>query len=282
MIHAFADEATGGLFRMHEAEAKLARDFFRERDERLLTIAWNPGRTQHVRVDGETIVLPENSILPLMVNQTFAFDSPGSIVAWQFNREFYCVVDHDQEVSCVGLLFYSNTEVFTLGMDAAMQRRFALLRQVMLDEFTYKDRVQGEMLRTLLKRLIILVTRLAREQRSPQGLPEDSVDMVRHFNLLVENHYKEHHTVKYYAELLHRSPKTLSNVFKQHSDRTPLEVIHHRVALEARRMLLFTDSSVKEIAFAIGFEDAAHFSKFFKQRTGRAPADFRKAGLLPG
>jgi AraC family transcriptional regulator, transcriptional activator of pobA len=266
---------------MHVGNGQLARDFFRERDERLLTIAWNPGKTQHVRVDGVEIMLSENSVLPLMVNQSFAFEAPDTILAWQFNREFYCVVDHDQEVSCVGLLFYANTEVFTLGMDAAMQRRFALLSEVMQEEFTYKDRVQGEMLRTLLKRLIILVTRLAREQRLPPGLPEDSVDLVRHFNLLVENHYKEQHTVKYYADLLHRSPKTLSNVFKQHSDRTPLEVIHHRVALEARRMLLFTDSSVKEIAFAVGFEDAAHFSKFFKQRTGRAPAEFRKTGLLP-
>jgi len=159
-------------------------------------------------------------------------------------------------------------------------RRFELLAEVFADEFGTKDRVQGEILRSLLKRSIILVTRLRREQRLKPGQSEDDIDLVRKFNLLVENHYKEHHRVKDYANLLNHSPKTLASLFVRSQERTPLEVIHHRLALEARHMLLFTDSSVQEIAFAVGFEDAAHFSNFFKQQAGMAPVEFRRAKVL--
>jgi AraC family transcriptional regulator, transcriptional activator of pobA len=282
MVHSFTEASNAGIFRLHVKNAKLGRDFFRERDERLLTIAWNPGKAQTVQVDGEAVLLAKNALLPLMVNQSFTFTDPEAIIAWQFNREFYCIVDHDHEVSCVGLLFYANTEVFTLAMDKPMVRRFELLTQVMEDEFGYRDRIQGDMLRALLKRLIILVTRLTRDQRTKSGLPDGDVDLVRKFNLLVENHYKEFHSVKQYAALLHRSPKTLSNVLKGHSGRSPLEVIHHRITLEARRMLMFTDRPVKEIAYTIGFEDAALFARFFKQRTGTSPIDFRRHEALGG
>jgi len=56
-------------------------------------------------LDGTDYSFPAQSMLPLMVNQTFSFSQPARIIAWQFDREFYCIVDHDKEVSCVGFLF---------------------------------------------------------------------------------------------------------------------------------------------------------------------------------
>ncbi len=153
MILSFNEASNGGIFRMHVQNAALARHFFRERDERLLTIAWNTGKAQAAQVDGEAVALPKNAMLPLMVNQSFTFERAADIVAWQFNREFYCIIDHDHEVSCAGLLFYANTGVFTLDPGKEMTKRFTLLSQVMQDEFSFKDRVQGEMLRSLLKLL---------------------------------------------------------------------------------------------------------------------------------
>ncbi len=279
MTHSYLEAATNGMFRLHVDEERLQRDFFRERDERLLTIAYNKGPDQIATVDGEPVLVRAKAVLPLMVNQSFTFERPTDIVAWQFNREFYCIVDHDAEVSCSGLLFYTNTEAFTLQCGPDEVRRLETLLLVMQDEFELKDRMQGEMLRTLLKRLIIIATRLTREQRVRSNAPGTEVDLMRHFNLLVENHYKKLHQVKDYAALLHRSPKTLANLFAKEGGRTPQQVIHHRVELEARRMLLFTDKPVKEIAYTIGFEDPALFARFFRQRTGTAPIDFRKAGI---
>jgi AraC-like DNA-binding protein len=82
--------------------------------------------------------------------------------------------------------------------------------------------------------------------------------------------------VQHYAALLNKSPKTIANLFSSHSTKTPLQVIHERIITEAKRLLLYTDKSVKEIANDLGFTDLTHFSKFFKNQTGQSPTDFHK------
>ena len=89
-------------------------------------------------------------------------------------------------------------------------------------------------------------------------------------------YFKQQHQVQYYAGLLNKSPKTISNIFTLYSKKTPLQVIQERIVVEARRLFLYTDKSVKEIADFLGFENAAHFSKFFKKCTSQNPSDFKK------
>lgn len=274
----FHDAATAGLLRLVSRETDFERQFFRDRHEKLLTIAWNRGPAQRVVVDEVGYPFPENSLLPLVVNQSFRFERPEAITAWQFNRDFYCIVNHDREVSCVGFLFYGSAGVPFVQLDAAETRKFEALLDVFEDEFSTRDAIQSEMLRMLLKRLIIKVTRLGRQQLT--RLPEDRLQLVRAFNLLVETHYRHQHGVQFYADLLHKSPKTLANVFALYNQQSPMQVIHERVALEAKRLLRYTDHSAKEIAYELGFEEVPHFSRFFKKQTGLAPTEFKEAQRL--
>lgn len=255
----------------------LKRAFFQERHQRLLTIAWNTGPDQGVKIDGVDYTFPAQSVLPLMVNQSFQFEHPEQLVAWQFNREFYCIVDHDKEVSCVGFLFYGSNGILFLNLDAINQRQFGALLQVFIDEFSTHDTIQGEMLRMLLKRLIIKVTRLGKEQSSAGKLPDAELDLVRQFNLLVENNYRQKHSVADYADLLHRSPKTLTNLFAVYNQKSPLQVIHERIMLEAKRLLMYTDKNTKEIAYDLGFDEVPHFSRFFKNSAGVPPGEFKNS-----
>ena len=78
-----------------------------------------------------------------------------------------------------------------------------------------------------------------------------------------------------YADLLNKSPKTLSNLFKKITDKSPLKFIHDRKMLEARRLLAYTEMSVKEIAYELGFDDLQSFSRFFKKLASIAPSDFK-------
>lgn len=276
MVLQFAEPATDGLFYLLKEEIDFHRNFFRDRKLPLLTIAWNRGATQKINIDGVDYQFASNSIVSLMTNNTFYFERPEDIVAWQYNRAFYCIIDHDKEVSCVGFLFYGSNGVMFMGLDADYARKINALLTVFLDEFSEKDNIQGEMLRMLLKRLIILITRLAKRQHlNGFDLPEEEFGIVRRFNLLVENHYRQYHQVQDYANLLNKSPKTLSNLFALYNHKTPLQVIKERIALEARRLLQYTDKTSKEIAFELGFEDPANFSRFFKQQTGLPPGDFK-------
>ncbi len=170
------DSPTNGLLLLTQAEPAFNRMFFRDRKDKLLTIAWNAGPEQTVVIDEIVYAFPPQSILPLMVNQSFRFERPEAVIAWQFNREFYCIVDHDKEVSCVGFLFYGAPESFFVRLQPDDERKISLLFQVFVDEFGTVDPIQVEMLRMLLKRLIILVTRLAKEQFiDPVALPETSL-----------------------------------------------------------------------------------------------------------
>ena len=99
--------------------------------------------------------------------------------------------------------------------------------------------------------------------------------MVRSFKEAVEKHFHQWHQVKEYADALHVTPNYLNEVIKSNIGLSAKDFIQNRLILEARRMSLFTQQSNKEIGYSLGFEDPAHFSKFFKSHTGKTLQDFR-------
>lgn len=272
----FKDPNTGGELVLLEKENTFDRRFFtRDQHNKYLTIAWNTGTEQKVVIDEVAYQFPPNTILPLVINQSFRFERPEDIIAWQFNRDFYCIIDHDKEVSCIGFIFSSGA--MFIGLDEKELHKMQVLLEIFKDELEDADEIQATMLRALLVRLIVKVTRLGKRQHVDQTkLNSSKLDIIRHFNLLVEDHYKKQHQVQFYAQQLNKSPKTLSNLFALYNHQSPLQVIQERLILEAKRLFHYTDKSAKEIAQDLGFEDAAHFSRFFKNHMNVSPSDFRK------
>ena len=271
----FRDDKTGGDLLLFKTEEGFDRLYFsRDRFNKYFTIAWNYGEAQHVTLDGSTYSFMPNTILPLMFNQSFSFERSTDIVAWQFNREFYCIVDHDAEVSCAGFLF--GTGNLFINLDEHATEKMQRLLHIFVDELNTADHIQNDMVLMLLKRLIIVITRLARSVYIPDNkLPEDRFNIIRKFDLLVESDFRTEHSVAYYAGRLNKSPKTLSNLFAMYNHKSPLQVIQDRIILEAKRLLTYTDRSAKQITYELGFEDAADFSNFFKKHTTLSPLEFR-------
>ena len=270
------DEKTGGDLLLFTGESGFDRLYFsRDRFNKYFTIAWNPGDSQIVTIDGSEHEFPSNTLLTLLFDQSFSFERAADLVAWQFNREFYCIIDHDSEVSCVGFLFGSTDHLF-VKLDERAAQKTKLLFDVFIEEFKTNDNIQNEMLLVLLKRLIIHVTKLAKSEYVPKKkLPEEKFHVIRKFNLLVEAHFKTEHSVSFYAELLYKSPKTLSNLFATYNHKTPSQVIQERILIEAKRLLSYTEKPVKNITFELGFEDVSYFSNFFKKHSGSSPQEFR-------
>lgn len=272
------DRRTGGVIHFLQDEI-----FFGLRTdkmtERLFTIALNTGPDQEVYIDNVTYTFASWSLLPLFSNQSFSFERPRQVSAWQYNRDFYCIVDHDDEVSCAGFLFFGSYGHLFIKLDESNQRKLEILRNVFVEEFETSGSTQSEMLKMLLKRLIIIGTRLAKDQYvKEQPVESDKFDIVRKYNLLVDRNFKTHHQVQFYANELSKSPKTLSNLFARYHHKLPLQIIHDRIIDEAKRLFFYTDKSAKEIAYELGFEDAAHFSRFFKNVTGQNISEYKKEG----
>ncbi|WP_343561640.1 helix-turn-helix domain-containing protein [Sphingobacterium sp.] len=251
------------------------------REDTINSIVFNFCEDQEAIIDEVRYVFPKNTVLPLMANQYFRFKQPSELIAWQFNREFYCIVDHDAEVGCVGFLFYGITNPMFVKLSENDIADVKLIESFCQKDMSVRDRMQSEMLRTLLKRIIISTTRLARKQTAYSALiSDDRLDLLRKFNLLVESNFKMEHEVKFYAGQLNKSPKTLSNVFALLRFPPPSTIIQNRIILEAKRLLNYTDKSAKEMAYLLGFVSPAHFSRFFRQHTGVSISSFREDMLI--
>ena len=79
-----------------------------------------------------------------------------------------------------------------------------------------------------------------------------------------------------YASDLSVSPNYLNEVVKKYTGFPVRYHIQQRIILEAKRLALHSGSNMKEIAYKLGYEDMAHFSKFFKANCGINFTDFRK------
>jgi len=272
-----SDPNTGGdLLLIHDEPVIKRHVYTRDGEKKYFTIAWNRGSKQSISIDGDEHEFMPGTILPLMFDQTFSIENANDIVAWQFNREFYCIIDHDAEVSCVGFLFGAG-DMISIEIDDTFRAKFDSLLHLFTAELQTKDTIQKEMLMALLKRLIIDITKLARSTYVPDPkLQGEKLDIFRQFNLLVEANFHNEHSVNFYAEQLNKSPKTLSNLFPQLNQKTPVQIIQNRIMTEARRLLAYTNKTVKQVTYELGFEDPAYFSNFFKRHTSLSPADFRK------
>ena len=277
MTREYRDKSTLARFIMHLNNEQFKGDGLRNLSpEPINTFVYNRGDSQHVTIDEIVYTMPATSILPLVSNQHFSFERPDELVAWQFNREFYCIVDHDAEVGCVGFLFYGIHHPMFIELNGLENEKMLQLEKSFSDEWQSRDNFQGEMLRTLLKQLIIKTTRIAKQQsKSYEYFPDEKIDFVRNFSVLLEKYFKTEHEVKFYASSLNKSPKTLSNIFNLLQQPAPSKLIQKRIILEAKRYLHYTDKSAKEIAYDLGFESPAHFSRFFKMYTGNNITEFR-------
>ncbi len=272
MIKEFKEFSTGALLKVGNKE--LLASYHISRPIGLFTFIWSREMEITVEIDGIRTTIEKDTVVVMTPNQYFRFEEGDGIIAYQFNREFYCIKDHDKEVSCVGTLFYAGHAVTTVKLPAKEQQKLEALHLIFLDELETVDTVQSEMLQMLLTRFIITNTRLIKQQGSLFNLDEH-IDLIRTFMILVDTHFRKEHSVAFYAEQLFKSPKTLSNNFAKF-EKTPLQVIHDRIILEAKRLLIYTDKSAKEIAYEIGFEDASHLSRMFKKHTSFSPLEFRK------
>lgn len=104
-----------------------------------------------------------------------------------------------------------------------------------------------------------------------------SHQLYNEFKDLVDKHYKEKKHVTAYADLLHVTPKHLSETVKKESGSTALQHIHQRIIREAKNLLTYTDQSAKEIAYNLDFKTPSHFGRFFKRRVDISPIQYRKS-----
>ena len=92
---------------------------------------------------------------------------------------------------------------------------------------------------------------------------------------LLETHHKEQRTIDFYANKMNLSIKTLSKKVKDKLNVTLGQLIRQEL-IHTGKFLLQTDIYIKEVAYELGFEEANHFSTFFKHHTSLSPLEYRQ------
>ncbi|WP_142592699.1 helix-turn-helix domain-containing protein [Pseudorhizobium endolithicum] len=135
-----------------------------------------------------------------------------------------------------------------------------------------------EAVRHHLALLLLALWRLS-EPVAEQAQPSPRM-IVRGFVHLVELHAREHWTIPRYAAALGITADRLNTAVRRSTGRTPMELIHGRLVVEAGMLLDKSTMQITEIAAALGFRDPAYFSRFFKRTTGRSPKSYREDTAL--
>lgn len=105
-------------------------------------------------------------------------------------------------------------------------------------------------------------------------------ELFNQFMEMLERDYKQSHDVNYYAECLCITPKYLNTITKSVAKHTPKAMIDHYVILQLKLLLRQTDTAIKQIAWDFHFSDVSFFCRYFKQRTGLSPQQFRKSKTM--
>jgi AraC-like DNA-binding protein len=156
---------------------------------------------------------------------------------------------------------------------AGLQAALAQLRREYQDAATLPLSLHTAVLRHTLTAFLLRLAHLAASSApAPHRRPDSTFTLFRD---AVERDFATNHSVSAYADALGYSRRTLVRAVRAATGETPKAFIDKRVVLEAKRLLAHTELPIGRVGVAVGFPDAANFSKFFHQHTDQTPAAFR-------
>jgi len=197
----------------------------------------------------------------------------------QFHSDFYCIEYHREEVACNGLLFNNIyiDPVINLAPDDIV------FIEQLFDNITgecAQEEISEIVLRSYLQLFLAKSTTIKRRLIAHQEKTEVKDELMERFRQLLDEHFLTLHKPNDYADLLAVSPNTLTKRCTKYFKKPPTHLITERLILEAKKQLHLTRKSIKEIAFALNFQDEFYFSRVFKKFTNVSPQAFRdKTGI---
>lgn len=210
---------------------------------------------------------------------------PGAVHSFRFQPEtvgvvasFASTIADELRAASTGLAAHLE-RCIAVALDRAALRQTDLraLAGMLLREFGRAAPGRRLALRGTLAALLANLQRLLPAVSDPAAaVSSRDRELVARFREQVEQRFRQHAALTDYAVLLQTSESRLRRACIAVTGQSPVDLVHHRLLLEAERQLRYTSMSVTQVAYHLGFEDPAYFSRFFARRMGMSPRSFRQ------
>ncbi|TKG94010.1 helix-turn-helix domain-containing protein [Puteibacter caeruleilacunae] len=223
------------------------------------------GRGVH-SIDFKTYEIKPDSIFFVSPGQVHALNVEEPLEAYiiSFNSDFYLLNNSVQKLMEFPF-FHSLCNDPVIYLEESNDKIQNVLKD-MFDEFQISEKGKENILRALMEVFLIRASRLYK-QFVIEEAPTHLTFQLRKLEALIDTHFKEFKLLNDYADMMYISPKHLNSLCKKGLNKTVTNLIHERTLTEAKRLLLFTDNTISEIAFELGFADKSYFMRFFKKHT---------------
>ncbi len=181
----------------------------------------------------------------------------------------------DNQGDLYSTLFVEPLAIDLAGLPEVRARLEALLQQL-LAEAAWPQYGHTLMLEWLARAALLLLVRVQADHRFADQSGRGDFELFSRFRAEVERHFKDQWQVGQYADALRTSPVRLNRLCLKLSGKSAFDITQDRLMLEACRKLTYVPASIASIAYELGFQDPAYFSRLFKKRMGLTPKEFRK------
>jgi len=152
-----------------------------------------------------------------------------------------------------------------------VQKVFEILNQLLQ---TDKNQPDTEIVLAYLNSLLAELNSAYFKNKESVNILNTNLSKFIEFKLVVETHLIEQPSIHTIAEKLALTTNSLYRIVKEYSGVSPKNFFTSRLMIEAQRKLHYSNLSVKELAYELGFNDADYFSKLFKKCTGQSVTEF--------
>ena len=246
------------------------------------SIFWfNSGEGTHI-VDFDEYEIEQGTVFFLSPKPIHTYRNLSNVdgIAMCFPEDFLLKIDNELQGRIKTKMFYpANGFAHCKISEAAKEKMMPIVKLMQeASALQYEDKsLQASYFASLLSLLLIDMIRLGEwGDSSFSKVSSDSFQVYAKFVQMVEDNYIESHAVKDNIEKLGVSQTTLNQYTQQYAKTTPLKIINNRIILEAKRLLRYSTTRTKQIAFYLGFKDDSYFIKLFKRNVGMSPVEFRE------
>jgi AraC family transcriptional activator of pobA len=252
-------------------------DISKPRRLRKYVLIWCSEGTITVTVDEKELKLKQHDVLTITSGQVHYIKKPGKAkgIVLEFSYDFFCKNDNDIELIFQNGLFchFDMNEVIAITNGETIETQLRLINhELQTKPYQYLITIHSRI------ELVLVEINRAKLNKGDEIWKPDALFLK--FLESVRANFEHNYPVSQFAKMLRTTEAKLNEQSKLHTGRTAQNVIYGLIASEAKRLLIYQNLSVKEVAYQLGFNDPFYFSNFFKKHTNVSPKSYQEKYAL--